>query len=301
VEASLDIDVDVLFTEIAPLDALVQRMGRVLRRYGPMTSPDNIPSLTEPNVFVWVFKNGLQSGRGYVYDQELLLLTLKLLKDKSTSETGQNAKEWLEQKKKSAKSDNTKLIQSVLQELFGSSYFQPFDLSEYDKYELVKRLYESLPKDSRYLTRFYQTKDILDAGYMADRKEEAEKLFREIYTVSVVPSGKKEEFLNDVCKFSARYKDGKRLYTRFKREILSKFVVQLPLNLKQLQERNFQPVEWWVRDLECDGGSGSQVDARAWRRFVRWCRDIYFANYEYDKTRGVSVSAPWDQLEAVIL
>lgn len=33
VEASLDIDADFLYTEICPLDCLVQRMGRILRRY----------------------------------------------------------------------------------------------------------------------------------------------------------------------------------------------------------------------------------------------------------------------------
>ncbi|MCS7164426.1 MAG: CRISPR-associated helicase Cas3', partial [Thermodesulfovibrio sp.] len=33
VEASLDIDADIIYTEICPLDSLVQRMGRVLRRY----------------------------------------------------------------------------------------------------------------------------------------------------------------------------------------------------------------------------------------------------------------------------
>lgn len=33
VEASLDIDADILYTEMCPLDCLVQRMGRVLRRY----------------------------------------------------------------------------------------------------------------------------------------------------------------------------------------------------------------------------------------------------------------------------
>lgn len=165
----------------------------------------------------------------------------------------------------------------------------------------MKKLYESLPEDSRYWIRFHQTKDIFDAGYMADRKEEAEKLFWEIYTVSVVPSGKKEEFVKAICGFFAKHKDSKGLYTSFKAEILFRFVVQIPLNLKQFQERALQPVEWWVRDLECDDASGSQVDERARRRFVRLCRDIYVANYEYDKTRGVIVSASWDQLEAVIL
>jgi len=38
VEASLDIDADYLFTEIAPIDSLVQRMGRVLRQAHPQGS-----------------------------------------------------------------------------------------------------------------------------------------------------------------------------------------------------------------------------------------------------------------------
>ncbi len=211
VEASLDIDADVLFTEIAPMDALIQRMGRVLRRYGPSTPPDkNIPTPNEPNVFVWVFQNGLQSGRGYVYDPELLLLTLKLLREKSASQTDQNVKEWFEQKKKKAKNDDNMVVRSVLEELFGSSQPLNFDLhiSEYDKYELVKRLYESLPEDSRYLAKFRQTKDILDAGYMADRKEEAEKLFREIYTISVIPTQKRERYLLSV---SANFSQNRKM------------------------------------------------------------------------------------------
>ncbi|MGI6317260.1 MAG: hypothetical protein ACOX1J_00725 [Dethiobacteria bacterium] len=33
VEASLDIDADIMFTEPAPVDSLIQRMGRVYRRF----------------------------------------------------------------------------------------------------------------------------------------------------------------------------------------------------------------------------------------------------------------------------
>jgi CRISPR-associated endonuclease/helicase Cas3 len=122
---------------------------------------------------------------------------------------------------------------------------------------------------------------------MADRKEEAEKLFREIYTVSVVPSCKKEEFRKDTCRFFSRHKDSKGLYTLFKAEILSKFVVQVPLNLKQLQERNFQPVEWWVRGLELESALGEQNR----KRLVRWCRDIYFADFDYDRDKGLIVTS----------
>ena len=33
VEASMDLDADILFTDAAPADSLLQRMGRVYRRY----------------------------------------------------------------------------------------------------------------------------------------------------------------------------------------------------------------------------------------------------------------------------
>ena len=308
VEASLDIDADVLFTEVAPLDALVQRMGRILRRYGPMSPSNSIPEPEEPNVFVWVFRDGLQSGRGYVYDNDLVLLTLKLLKDKSSSAASADLKGWLVGKKKTIKK-MSELIADVLNELFvgeqkqssSPSLFQDPDISisEYDKYDLVKKLYDSLAESSSYLMKFQQTKDILDAGYMSDKKEEAQKLFREIYTVSVIPSSKKDEFIKAICQFFQKDRDDKRLYTYFKQEVLSNFVVQVPLNLKQLEGSHLQPVEWWIRDLECKNGDIPNDIQR--KRLLRWCRDIYFAEFEYDSNKGILASMPWNHIEASII
>jgi len=70
VEVSLDISYDVLFSEVAPVDALVQRMGRV-NRYGEQ-SP----------VPVFVFEEW-SSGAERVYGRDLLAISRDLLADMS--------------------------------------------------------------------------------------------------------------------------------------------------------------------------------------------------------------------------
>ncbi|MCS6895331.1 MAG: CRISPR-associated helicase Cas3', partial [Bacteroidia bacterium] len=81
VEAALDIDADFLLTELAPADALVQRMGRVARRFRADDASVSRPE--RPNVFIWArqqnSKSKLASGEGRVYDRELLELTLDRL------------------------------------------------------------------------------------------------------------------------------------------------------------------------------------------------------------------------------
>lgn len=297
VEASLDIDADVLFTEIAPLDALVQRMGRVWRRYGPMKKPEEIPEISSPNVYILVFKHGLHSGQHYVYDNDLVLLTLKLLWDKSSNQLKEGYKGWLAEKGHPQAEER---IKAVVEEVFGSQKSKSKDvnliavsgsqefrvvLSEYDKFDLVEKLYD-LPDDHSYRAKFRQTKEILDAGYMSDRLNDAQKMFREIYTVPVIPSQQKNRFLEEVVNFFKKHPNGKRLYTLFKKEVLTKFVVAIPLiNVKE-EGRDPQLVEWWVRDLPnlCD---------KQRKRLIRWCRDIYFADYEYTAQKGLLVSTPW--------
>lgn len=317
VEASLDIDADMLFTEIAPMDALVQRMGRVWRIYGPIAKPDEIPEPDNPNVNVWVFKNGLHSGQHSVYDNDLVLLTLKLLKDKSDNQLAEDYKNWLAEKRR-VYSKAEGRIGDVVGEVFGSQdslqkkargrkrgkskdanqvatyVLQGFQitLSEYDKYDLVEKLYE-LPEDHEYLKKFRQTKDILDAGYMSDRLNDAQKMFREIYSVSVIPQQEKDNFLEAVLKFFKNHSDGRRLYTFFKKEVLAKFVVPIPLNAKRLANLRAQRLELWIRE---------DLRLEAYQKpLLRWCHDFYFAAYNYDPIRGITLDKSGDYRDAAII
>jgi CRISPR-associated endonuclease/helicase Cas3 len=314
VEASLDIDADVLFTEVAPLDALVQRMGRVWRRYGPMTEPDKIPEIANPNVYVWVFQHGLQSGRQHVYNADLLLFTLKLLKElkllkdqgkeQSAEKLNENFKDWLRQKMSIKNLEER--ISSVLEELFDThqnaqkktrrskkgrsknatspasvSAPRAFELtlSEYDKFILVENLYD-LPDDCEYMLEFQKAKDILDAGYMSDRLEDARKIFREIFDISVVCKEQKEKFLEAITNFFRDHReDGKGLYPRFKKEVLARFVVSVPWWRSQVERRRLQVGE--------DANAKSDLKESELKRVQRWCRDIYLTGYEYDDHIGL--------------
>ncbi len=222
VEASLDIDADVLFTEICPLDSLVQRMGRVLRRIGPLyefereegskriyknslEDKEYEVDLNEPNVFIWVFENGLESGNGRVYKRELIELSHKKLTGKS-------------------------------------------QISEYEKYCLVKDFYDYEELKGDYLDDFYNTLEVLDAGWMSEKKAEAQRIFREIYDINVLPFEKLEDFVKDIKEFIEDIKkcvnkfgeeefikefikdikeQSKKTFDCFKKEILSKYLKML--------------------------------------------------------------------------
>ncbi|GIU81612.1 MAG: CRISPR-associated helicase Cas3' [Acidobacteria bacterium] len=266
VEASLDIDADVLFTEVAPLDALVQRMGRVLRRYGPTSQ--SVPKPKKPNVTIWVFQQELQSGQHHVYDTDVVLLTLKLLKDKSDNQLANNYKDWLATKRRE-KAKNTDRIAAVLEEIFatGSLEFE-CTLSEYDKFGLVEKLYD-LPDDHDYMVKFRRTKDILDAGYISDKKSEAQEMFRDIHDLSVIPSNCIDNFLNEA--------KTKANYVGFKK-ILSEYVVSVSEGA--LKGEKYDRVESYIE-------SSTALTDEQKKKLRRWCKDIYSAKIEYDKKIGI--------------
>lgn len=306
VEASLDIDADLLFTEIAPMDALVQRMGRVLRRH-----KDFIPEEPkEPNVNVIVFREGYQSGSKYVYENELIEKTFAILKSSSEIINAKddqlaeiikryydNKENFIglvetkeEEKKTKSKKGKGKKKKEKVEEIPSNQNDQTsvsFLLSEYDKFLLVAKLYSALNKDGKYLKKFYSTLDILDAGYMSDRKTEAQRMFREISSISIIPLDKQEAFQNEIITFFATIPEQKEkrkgLYTKFKMFVLAKYVVSIPNNpWKDKRE--------YINSVECWADSNSELDNKLKEKLKHWCREIYFADYEYDFNTGVNSS-----------
>lgn len=83
-EQSLDIDADILITDIAPMDLLVQRMGRIHRH--PRPASDRPARLHEAKTFIRGIEQLVpvpmwNSGAAYIYGEKLLMATLSVLQD----------------------------------------------------------------------------------------------------------------------------------------------------------------------------------------------------------------------------
>ncbi|MBC2681400.1 CRISPR-associated helicase Cas3' [Corynebacterium sp. 4HC-13] len=83
-EQSLDIDADLLITDIAPIDLMIQRAGRVHRHHRPAT--DRPSKLQSPKIYVRGIETRIpvprfDGGATAVYGDKLLLATLACLPD----------------------------------------------------------------------------------------------------------------------------------------------------------------------------------------------------------------------------
>jgi len=237
VEASLDIDADYLFTEIAPIDSLVQRMGRIMRRVDLITGNvkgsdrefkyEDFYKDKGANVLVYFKhkednKEYLESGKGHVYEKEILILTLgklcgfsDLLEDiKKISEKNSE-----EKKKRDEKKAYEKILKKILDGVKNCDK-KFFDFKEREKNKYVEGVYNPMnERFSNYLQKFYNTLRILNSGYVSENMEEAHKIFRKIYSIPVI----KEEKINELVKKINGEENINWLW--FKKEIIAEYVI----------------------------------------------------------------------------
>lgn len=150
IEASLDIDYDVLFTEITTLDSLIQRMGRVYRRKGR-----NIDETDNPNIYV-LTQN--PSDKGKIYNTEIINLT----------------KMALEKYDEQILLDKDK--QNLMEEVFNT--------------EKIKK--------TAFYKKFEDNLKLLEFGYEADNKKDAQKIFREILNLDMIPENVYQKNLEEI-------------------------------------------------------------------------------------------------------
>ncbi|RLC76213.1 MAG: hypothetical protein DRI61_13690, partial [Chloroflexi bacterium] len=169
VEASLDIDADYLYTEIAPADSLVQRMGRVLRgvRSEEWNDYDNLYKRNEANIKIFINpdkdKKCYESGKGKVYKNYLIEATIFVLNKNFDSKEENGIWDGMDRNKLK------KEVEKILQE--NKPIFQNF-LIEPEKKKWVEEVYNTKFLESvGYLKDFETTLSILEAGYVSDRKE----------------------------------------------------------------------------------------------------------------------------------
>lgn len=244
VEASLDIDVDYLFTEIAPMDSLIQRMGRVMRRIDLLSGKikdidpntgtvkitdqnfkyENFYKENEENVYIYYIQEKeypSESGKGRVYKREILKKTLEILKGKN-------------------------------------------EIQEKEKQFLVEKTYGEI-ENSDYLRTFYDTISILNSGYISENKEEAHKLFREIFTISLIEEDKIKEIVE---KIKQRFSNNKEInWLWFKKEIIAEYVI----NENMWKYKKDQLKSLW----DCIEQEISQVSDKKEDKLKKYCEGIW--------------------------
>ena len=175
IEVSLDIDYDVLYSEPAPIDALIQRFGRVNRKRRKNIAPVNI------------FSEGSESDK-YIYSPEIVEKTVKSLENVGVLDED--------------------LIQKLVDDIYGGGYVG----KDKEEFELVQRHFESFNKgivpfinDRENEIEFYslfKSYEVVPIKYKLDYlKEIEEKRYFEAmsYTLSIsVGQFKKLENENNV-------------------------------------------------------------------------------------------------------
>lgn len=145
VEASVNIDFDVMVTEISTIDSQIQRWGRIWRNRTDSAGSIEEYKKEEPNIYIT--KN--PSDDGNIYDESIV--------EKTRSEIYDNTKDTLSDK------DEYTMVQNIfnIKNIENSDYKRKFDKS-------IKMLEEY--------------------SYGVESKTDAQKLFRDISTISIIPT-----------------------------------------------------------------------------------------------------------------
>ncbi|CQR70766.1 CRISPR-associated endonuclease/helicase Cas3 [Sporomusa ovata DSM 2662] len=285
VEASLNIDADILYTELCPIDSLLQRMGRVFRRFVHAGMADD---LVKPNIIIlldrYKWGSGLLSSKRSVYDDDLIKVTLAcllmaankiMLANDDVKQFCQNGfRSILDEPKQSKKGvklpENVFILQTALQQTF------TLDASQKDK--LINQVYSLLAElESSYIRDYYDTLETLEYGYCADKLRDAQRIFREVSNVDVIPTARLADFIKKVEKW---LKQDKKDFSSFQEQIINSSVISVPYNTGR---KAFNDLTAWQKVMDL----AEDQDKALRHRLERWLGNIQIVEADYGKELGL--------------
>ena len=313
VEASLDMDADILFTEPAPADSLVQRMGRVYRRYA-RNEGSNAPKWA--NAIVVLNKGSrkkrkkshegrtgavLGSGIGRVYDRNLVALSLVVIagivnnrgsafeqiQQMLVSEPWAKCFRGKNERSIDVNTDANATLCEAIRRFAPKKYL----ISEKEKAAWVEQTYRLLEEGcenlnlGRYIEKYKETLDILDAGYCSDKKQDAMKLFRDVGDLTGVPAVLAEDFYNEIKEWVKKNAPDLN-YFELATTILPKYLVSCP--------RNIGDDKMFFSNLDVNkvlpagiASFSNPVQEKLLDKLERWLSDLVIIHLEYSQEKGL--------------
>lgn len=180
VEASLDVDFDLLYTEMSTLDSQFQRYGRCNRK--------GKKSISHPNIFVLTEDvSGISKGKKAVYHYEIYERSLHLLSQHEQGVLFESTKHEMIKQLYSEKSlDGTKFKEEFDRTLQQLKTRPLYEIKKQEAQELLRDIHQvqAIPKQFLEDTQF---KSVLEKWNQADSKLEKRKYRKQLeqYSVSV--------------------------------------------------------------------------------------------------------------------
>jgi len=132
VEASLDIDFDILFTEMCSIDSLFQRMGRVYRK--------RVLDHENPNVYIFINNSGV----GNIIDPDIYRFSVNAIKDYDGKLLSENDKhriiDLVFDPEKNPELMNSKFYITLQEKLHAISNVTPFELTNKTAIKLFRNI-----------------------------------------------------------------------------------------------------------------------------------------------------------------
>lgn len=184
VEAGVDIDLDVVYRDIAPLDSIFQSAGRCNRNAGEHKGTVKIISLLDDNH---------KHFGSYIYSQADLDSTKELLKEKHTFGESEFFELGNSYFKRVSQISNTDDSDFILNELSQLNYANAFDRKVHDQaFELIEKritfpAYVAFEREAQELIDLYKETIELEFDSPFDKKREIRKILKKLskYSISV--------------------------------------------------------------------------------------------------------------------